>query len=823
MATSLAAPLDLALSSPPAIACFHCGLPVPAGTSLRTNVLGRPRDMCCAGCQAVASTIVEAGFENYYETREPPGAAPPRLEDLPDAAIYDDPLAQRRFVAVAGDDAREATLVLDGVRCAACIWLNERFIRRLPGVSAVSINYTTRRMQVAWDPGKTALSAIIGAVRRLGYDAFPFDPEQLRASERAEQRASLWRLFVAGFGAMQVMMYAFPRYIDDTGTLSPEAEQVMRWASLVLTLPVIVFACGPFFRSALADLRAARMGIDVPVSLGILAGFGASAWATATGGGEVYFDSVSMLAFLLLGARHLELSARRKAASGLDHLARWMPAFAFRLDPQSDSAGLRVAAHELRAGDRVLVAPGDSVPADGEVESGAGSADESLLTGESRPVPKTPGSLLIGGSVNIDQPLVMRVTNAGLDTYAAAVGRLIERAAAGKPRLVVAADRVARLLTWVVLAVAIATAAGWALVDPARGAWAVIAVLMVTCPCALGLAAPIALTSATGALARRGIVVTRASAIESLASITDVVVDKTGTLTEGRLRLAQVDRLGARAADECLAIARALEAGSAHPVARALADAQHGRLGAPAAMLPRHVAGSGIEAIVDGTRYRIGARPFVEEIAGAADATTPAANAETAVYLGADSGWLARFTFTDRMRADAADLVNALRARGVAVHLVSGDDEAVVREAAARLGIGSYLGGVSPAGKLDYVRRLQAAGRKVALLGDGVNDAPALAQADVSIAMGQGAALAQQQADYVLLSGKLLGVLDASRIARAAMATIRQNFGWAIGYNALVLPLAAFGFIGPLGAAVGMALSSFAVVLNSARLEAALR
>ncbi len=778
--------------------------------------------MCCAGCQSVAGTIVEAGFESYYETREPVAAGAPRLEDLPSAAIYDDPLTQRRFVAEAGEHGREATLVLDGVHCAACIWLNERFLQRLPGVTAVSINYTTRRMLVAWDARRVALSGIIEAVRSLGYDAYPFDPDKQRAEETKAQRASLWRLFVAGFSAMQVMMYAFPRYVDDTGTLSAEAEQVMRWAGLVLTLPVIVFACGPFFRSALADLRAGRMGIDVPVSLGILAGFGASAWATLSGGGEVYFDSVSMLAFLLLAARHLELSARRKAAAGLDHLARWMPASAFRLAAQSDSSGHRVAAHDLRTGDRVLVAPGEPVPADGTVESGLGSADESLLTGESRPVPKAAGSALIGGSINIEQPMVMRVTHAGLDTQAAAIGRLIERAAAGKPQLVEAADRIARLLTWLVLAVAVATLLAWSAIDPSRAPWAAIAVLMVTCPCALGLAAPIALTSATGALARRGIVITRAQALETLASITDVVVDKTGTLTEGRLRLAQVDRLGTLDTATCLGIARALETGSAHPVARAL-DSEPAAAALPPVLRVQSVAGRGLEALVGGLRMRIGTRRFVEEIAGSATVLLPPANAESAVYLGSEAGWLARLRFSDRLRPDAADLIDSLRARGLEVHLVSGDGADVVREVAARLRIASVHGEVSPAGKLDYVRQLQAAGRKVALIGDGVNDAPALAQADVSIAMGQGAPLAQQQADYVLLSGKLSGVLDAARIANAAIATIRQNFAWALGYNALALPLAAFGILGPLEAAIGMAASSFVVLLNSARLEAALR
>ena len=778
--------------------------------------------MCCAGCEAVARTIVEGGFEAFYETRDTPQAAEARHLELPALALYDDPLAQRQFVASVGEHGREAVLALDGIRCAACVWLNERYLRRLPGVICVSVNYATRRARVSWDERAVTLSRIIAAVRSLGYDAYPFEAEKQRLRDGKEQRAALWRLFVAGFGAMQVMMYAVPRYIDDLGTLSAEAGQVMRWASLVLTVPVIVFACGPFFSSAMADLRARRLGIDVPVSLGILAGFAASVWATVAGGGEVYFDSITMLVFLLLASRYMEFSARRKAAARLDHLARWMPSFAFRLRSGVDQDGERVAAHELRPGDTVLIAPGETVPADGVVLAGSGSTDESLLTGESLPVEKRAGSRLIGGSVNVSQPLTMQVTHAGTQTQAAAIGRLIERAAAGRPRLVEAADRVARALTWIVLAAAAATLIGWLAVDPSRAVWVAIAVLMVTCPCALGLAAPIVLTSATGALAQRGIVLTRGAALESLASITDVVLDKTGTLTEGKLRLAHLETAGPLSAEECLALAQALESGSRHPVARALmAMPSAGQR--PVLRNALHFPGSGIEARNAGGRIRIGSLQFVRDLAESAPAFGARPPHESAVFLGSDSGWLARMSFEDGLRSDAVRLVDGLCARGLEVHLVSGDDAAVVGEVAGRLGLKTYRGGASPQDKFDYVERLQAADRRVAMLGDGLNDAPVLAKADVSIAMGQGATLAQQNADFVLASGKLEGVLEAARIARLAMAAIRQNFTWALAYNAVALPAAAFGLIGPWEAAIGMAASSLVVVLNSARLTAALR
>ncbi len=777
--------------------------------------------MCCAGCEAVARTIVAGGLETYYETRDLPAAAESAPAALPPAEIYDDPLAQKQFVTPLGPFEREAMLVLDRIRCAACVWLNEQVLRTLPGVTRVSINYTTRRAQIAWDARAVRLGEIITTIRGLGYDAFPFDPARRQLDDRTEKRAALWRLFVAGFGAMQVMMYAIPRYVDDSGTLSAESDQILRWASLVLTLPVMAFSCGPFFASAWADLRGRRLGIDVPVSLGIVAGFAASAWATITGGGAVYFDSITMLVFLLLGARYLELGARQTAAGQLDRLARWMPALALRLRSPGDIAGAeKVAAHELRAGDWVLVAPGETIPADGLVERGAGSADESLLTGESRPVEKHEGSPLIGGSVNLDQRLTMRVTHAGTETRAAAIGRLIERAAAGKPRLMQSADRIARALTSIVLVCAAAAFLGWGLVDASRAFWITIAVLMVTCPCALGLAAPIALTSATGALASRGVIATRAQAIESLTAVTDVVFDKTGTLTEGRLRVLAFDLLGPVQGDEVLAIVSALETGNRHPIARAL-SAYSGAARSVRAESQTHYPGGGIEALIEGHRMRIGSAAFCC-VTGATRAAGDALE-ETAIFLTRERVPLARFLLEDTLRPDAAELVDGLCAQGMKIHLLSGDAPGVVAAVARGLGIDAVRSGASPQDKHAYVRDLQSRGHRVAMVGDGLNDAPVLAQADVSVAMGEGAALAQIHADLVLLSGRLGSLLAARQIAAGTMRVIRQNFGWALAYNAIALPLAVAGLIGPWEAAIGMTASSLVVVLNSARFTARLR
>jgi len=785
-------------------ACFHCGLPVVEPGRWRLPLLGAEREFCCGGCQAVAGTIAAAGFGRYYETRSAPGEKP---RELPGLEALDDPAAQSQFSAATGPGERSATLILDRIRCPACLWLNERALRRIPGVLRADVNYATQRAQVAWDPARCRLSAIIGAIRAIGYDAFPYDPRRQTAFDRAARRTALWQLFVAGFGAMQVMMYAFPAYVDEgVGALSRDAEGLMRWASLLLTAPVIAFSCGPFFASAWRELRRLRPGMDTPIAIGIGAGFAASAWATVNGSGAVYFDSIAMLAFLLLGARYLELAARQRAARSLDRLYRWAPSFALRLE---GGVQRQVPIHELAPGDRIVVPAGDRLPADGVVLEGCSAADESLLTGEPVPLAKSPGSAVCAGTLNLEQRLVVRVERAGAQTRAAAIARLVERAAASRPRLVAAADRIAHALTYVVLAAAVL--AGLIHAD----FWVAIAVLVAACPCALALASPVALTSAAGRLLARGVAMTRAGALESLAAATDVVLDKTGTLTEGRFEIARVQLLGTVPAGECLALAAGLEASSRHPLARAFAGGEAARVEDPVV-----APGRGVAARVAGRQVRIGRQDYCAELTGSRHGAEATEAGRTPVFLADESGWLAVFELEDVLRADAAEAVEQLRRAGLRVHLLSGDQAAVVAAAAQRLGISAAKGGATPQEKFAYVERLQSEGRVVAMVGDGLNDTPVLARADVSIAMGAGADAAQLQADFVLLSDSLRELPRTLGLARRTLRIVRQNFGWALAYNAVALPFAAAGLIGPWQAAVGMAASSFVVVLNAMRVGA---
>lgn len=780
--------------------------------------------MCCIGCQAVAQAIVANGLQEYYRTRdampESPREARPAILDR--LALFDHAEFQKGFVRTLGPTEREASLILEGITCAACIWLNEAHVGRLPGVTGIDINYATRRARVRWDEARIRLSDILAAIAAIGYRAYPYDAAKNEEISRKERRDAMWRLWVAGFGMMQVMMYAVPVYLAGEGEMTADVESLMRYASLLLTLPVIVYSAAPFFRNAWRDMKLWRVGMDVPVALGVGAAFGASVWATMVGSGEVYFDSVTMFIFFLLGGRYLEMAARQKAVSVTEALAKLQPAFARRIKEFPVARNSEdVAVADLQPGDYVLVRPGEVIPVDGRVVEGVSHANESLLTGESKPIPKSTGDAVTGGSINAESPLIVCVTEVGEATRLAAIVHLMERAATEKPIIVVTADRVASRFVAAVLLVAVLAALGWYVFDPARALWVTVSVLVVTCPCALSLATPIALTVAAGSLARDGLLVTRGHAVETLARATHFVFDKTGTLTTGHLRRLGVKALAGMGTEECLAIAAGLEQGSEHPVSVAL------RRGVAQ---PRTVvdavskAGWGIEGVCDGQRFRIGRLEFVcsdQKLNHPADAQAWMAGGDTVVYLGDESGLLAMFRLGDEIREESGALVNSLLDAGKHVVLLSGDATIVADQVASKLGICEVAAAMTPEGKHAYVAQLQRSGAVVALVGDGVNDAPVLAQAQVSVAMGGGAQLARTQADFVLLSENLDHLRSGLKRAVLALKIIRQNLWWSFAYNFIALPLAIAGYVTPWAAGIGMSASSLLVVLNSLRIQRA--
>jgi Cu2+-exporting ATPase len=799
-------------------------LPVPLNLGLTVSIAGIARPMCCHGCAAVARAIVDSGLEDFYHYRT--GASATGHEPLPDfmrqAAAYDHPAIQRSFVRTDGENIREASLILEGIVCAACVWLNERHIATLPGMLEVRVNYSTHRAHVRWDEARIRLSEIITAISRIGYRAHPYDPQRQELLLEEARRCHIRRMGVAGILGMQIMILAVALYAGAWWGMEAQFRTFFRWLSLALALPVVGYSALPFFQSAWRDIKNLRPGMDVPVSLGIGTAFVASAWATIHGAGHVYYDSVVMFVFFLLTARYFELAARKRAAERANSLVHLAPAMATRLVVSSRARVEQlVPVHELTPGDHVLVRPGDTVPADGRVLEGRSSVDESLLTGESAPRKKSAGQLLVGGSVNIESPLIMKVEKVGQDTRLAAIIRLLDRAQSEKPLISRLADRAASWFVSAVLLLAAAVAAYWWHADAAQWLPITIAVLVVTCPCALSLATPTAMTAATGELTRLGLLATRGHAVETLARATHFLFDKTGTLTRGGLHLVHVRPLAQMDTRACLRQAASLERHSEHPIARAMVAAAPDTH-AQAVSQARATPGAGITGQIDGQPYIIGAPEFVQARTGLtldqATLSELRADGHTVIVLASHDALQAAFALTDEVRPGARELIDALRRSGRTVWLLTGDHERAARRVADQVGINNLAWGLAPEEKLEKVKVFQAQGGIVAMMGDGINDAPVLAQAQVSIAMGGGTQLAAASADMILLSERLPHLATGVRIARKTLRIIGQNLMWAVTYNIVALPAAALGYIAPWMAAVGMSASSLLVVANALRL-----
>jgi len=734
-------------------------------------------------------------------------------------------------------------LRVSGMRCAACAQLIEFRVRQVKGVDTFKINLASHTAELSWVAQEISLKKILSAISDLGYAAFPASQSMDEYEQRAQKKA-LWRIFVAGFAMMQVMMYAFPAYLvpvaDVNGDLTPEIDHLLKLASLVITLPVIVFSAKGFFESAWRDIKNRHIGMDVPVSLGIALSFLASIWATFFGG-AVYFDSVIMFVFLLLLARHIEGRIQQKTTIALRTLTQLRPVLAQRFtDFASHRFTETVDASHLEINDMILVAPGETIPADGTVLEGQSACDESMMTGESKAVSKQIGDALMAGTINLQGALVMRAERVGQDTQLSALIGMMENAAMEKPPLVHLADRHASHFLIAILCIAGLAGVYWWYADPARALWIAISVIVVTCPCALSLATPGVMSAAIGSLAKRGVLVVKGRAIESIAKATHFVFDKTGTLTLGRLNLTAWTDFSAEGvegtvnmpSDDIVRLALALATQSRHPAAMAITESltqqiKGNKIDTVGLQLNdiTEIPGGGISANLHGVEYRLGSVDFVNNLYESAalkptqSTLIPAEFADKSVTaLGSKHGCIALFALEDSLRADAATTVKTLLSMNKNVLLLSGDRHQVVARMAVAAGITNFSADLSPADKYQKIKALQEQGAKVVMIGDGMNDGPALSLADVSVVMGQGAPISQSRSDLLLMSNRLSDLILSVQTSNKAMHLIRQNLGWAALYNLIAIPAAVVGFLEPWHAALGMTLSSLLVVANALRL-----
>ena len=777
----------------------------------------------------------------------------------PAAAVFsalDDTAAAREFSRPLADGQWESWIAIEGMDCAACGQTIEQTLKQLPGVALAEVSLLTTRARVVWQAGQVLPSDLFQTIVRLGYQPFPAGSAEQEHATRRHGRMLLWRLMVAAFCMMQVMMYSTVEYVATPGEIPPDQLMLLRWGQWMLCIPVMLFAAWPILHGAWRSLRSRRLGMDVPAALGLVLAFAASSSATFDGGGEVWFDSVSMFVFFLLLSRWVEAWARRRATGQLEALDRRLPAVVMRADGASF---VQVPAAHLRAGDRIRVAPGETFPADGTLLEGQTTVDEAILTGESLPAAKGIGASVVAGSQNVSDTVDVLVTRPAADSTVARIRQLISAAAQTRPDWVRLADHWAAAFLACVLVLAVAAWFCWQFIDPTRALGVAIAILIVTCPCALSLAAPAAMLSATAGLARRGVWLREPAALERLLGVRQVAFDKTGTLTEATLALTRVEVLRP-GLDEAaaLACASAMAGASRHPLSRALAATDAARL-APTQW--REWAGEGIQASLAGVTHHLGSLPFAMartarvgmgdlagattgnaagdatdgtadpavvrrspapgELANTADsASTWRTDADTApvVWLADPDGLMACFHFADTPRKDAAETIAGLHAAGLDTALLSGDRPAAVEALAAMVGIRNPCASMSPEDKLQAILHWQANQQPVLMVGDGINDGPALARADVSATLGGAAALAQGQADIVLASGRLSDLLQVRRTAIAARRITRQNLVWAASWNAVSVPLALVGWMPPWAAGIGMAASSLLVIGNGLRL-----
>jgi Cu2+-exporting ATPase len=767
----------------------------------------------------VATVIHEGGLDKFYQYRSQLNRRPEQLQAS--FTLYDREDIQQDFVDHHGDQQHTAHLLLDDITCAACVWLIEQRLQVVKGVVSVRVNASTHQCLLRWDQQYTSLSALMSILAEIGYRPQPLTYDHQEQQRKRYQRMALMRLGVAAFGMMQVGMVAIALYAGALQGMDPQWSSFFRWVSLVVATPVVLFSAQPFWSAAWKNIKQKHLTMEVPVSLAIVLAYIASVWATMTGMGEVYFDSVSMFTFFLLLGRYLEMRTRFRNHQHTHGVTRLLPLVARRVSAHDHQQVDTIVLAELKLGDLVQVVAGDTIPCDGEVIEGSSAVVEALLTGEAEPVSKQVGDTVIAGTVNTDGSLLIKATATDRQTRLSTIEKLTAFAEQDKPKIQELANTVARYFVAAVLCISAAVFTFWSVYDPEAALWITLSVLVVTCPCALSLATPTVLTATISAMRSHGLLVLKGHVIETLTHIHRVVFDKTGTLTYGKPSVVEVQCCDHGLSEEnALSLAAALERGSSHPIASAFTT-----YAGPYIATQRDITtGAGVQGVVairEGEQYtyRLGKPSFAlgDEVA------LPSAGQWIALSqvasLGEQQGYtlLAWIRLSDTLRKTAVPAVTDLQKQAIAVDILSGDNASVVSDVAAQLGTNTFRAGVSPEEKLQYIRNQQKQQQTVLMVGDGMNDVPVLAGADVSVAMDSASDFACSHADAVLLNGDLTVLLKAVTLSRRCKVIMRQNITWALLYNITALPLAAAGFIPPYLAAIGMSLSSLIVVLNALR------
>ena len=806
------------------IDCYHCGLPVVRAQEFTYVINDQLRDFCCPSCQAVATVIHDGGLDKFYQYRSQLNRRPEQRQVS--FALYDREDIQQDFVDHHEGQEHTAHLLLDDITCAACVWLIEQRLQAQVGVVSVRVNASTHQCLLRWDQQQTSLSMVMSVLADIGYRPQPLTYDHQEQQRKRYQRNALMRLGVAAFGMMQVGMVAIALYAGALQGMDQQWLTFFRWVSLVVATPVVLFSAQPFWSAAWKNLRQKHLTMEVPVSLAIILAYVASIWATVTGTGEVYFDSVSMFTFFLLLGRYLEMRTRFSNHQQTQGVARLLPLVAQRVNPNDHQEIETIVLAELALGDLVQIVAGDTIPCDGEVIEGRSTVVEALLTGEAEPVNKESGDAVIAGTVNTDGSLLIRATATDRQTRLSTIEKLTTFAQQDKPKIQELANQVARYFVAAVLCVSAAVFTFWSIYAPESALWITLSVLVVTCPCALSLATPTVLTATISAMRRHGLLVLKGHVIETLTHINRVVFDKTGTLTYGKPSVVKVQLVDTRLSEDAvLSIAAALEQGASHPIASAF----NAYIGNYAATHRQITTGAGIEGMVcidDSSEYmyRLGKPIF----AVGSDVTLPSSGQwillSRCMQAGAKSvsegvcyEAMAWICLSDTLRKTAVSAIGGLQKQAVAVDILSGDNVFVVRDMAEQVGAKNYRAAVSPEEKLEYIRDQQRHQQTVLMVGDGMNDVPVLAGADVSVAMDSASDFACSNADAVLLNGDLTVLLKAMALSHRCKIIMRQNITWALLYNIVALPLAAAGFIPPYLAAIGMSLSSLIVVLNALR------